>query len=105
LRTPVERISAFAGLGFDELGDDGQSLCFGESLDSFSLGFNPQARALLLPCGDTIIGNSALHTIVRLASRQCEPHRNYTVVVTDNGFDIYGEGERGWNRGGSAVAQ
>jgi Xaa-Pro aminopeptidase len=27
-----------------------------------------------------------------------------TVVVTDTGFDIYGEGGRGWNRGGSAVS-
>ena len=26
-----------------------------------------------------------------------------TVVVTDSGFDIYGEGGRGWNRGGTAV--
>jgi Xaa-Pro aminopeptidase len=28
-----------------------------------------------------------------------------TVVVTDNGFDIYGEGGRGWNRGGTAARQ
>jgi Xaa-Pro aminopeptidase len=27
-----------------------------------------------------------------------------TVVVTDTGFDIYGEGGRGWNRGGSALS-
>jgi Xaa-Pro aminopeptidase len=27
-----------------------------------------------------------------------------TVVVTDEGFDIYGEGGRGWNRGGTALA-
>jgi Xaa-Pro aminopeptidase len=26
-----------------------------------------------------------------------------TVAVTDRGFDIYGEGGRGWNRGGTAV--
>jgi Xaa-Pro aminopeptidase len=26
-----------------------------------------------------------------------------TVVVTERGFDIYGEGARGWNRGGTAV--
>jgi len=26
-----------------------------------------------------------------------------TVVVTDTGFEIYGEGARGWNRGGTAV--
>jgi Xaa-Pro aminopeptidase len=26
-----------------------------------------------------------------------------TVVVTDTGFDIYGEGSRGWNRGGTAL--
>jgi Xaa-Pro aminopeptidase len=28
-----------------------------------------------------------------------------TVVVTDKGFDIYGEGGRGWNRGGTAARQ
>jgi Xaa-Pro aminopeptidase len=27
-----------------------------------------------------------------------------TVAVTDAGFDIYGEGARGWNRGGTAPA-
>jgi Xaa-Pro aminopeptidase len=27
-----------------------------------------------------------------------------TVIVTDNGHEIYGEGARGWNRGGTAVA-
>src|SRR5262249_61779175 len=26
-----------------------------------------------------------------------------TVVVTDTGLDIYGEGGRGWNRGGTAL--
>jgi Xaa-Pro aminopeptidase len=26
-----------------------------------------------------------------------------TVVVTDSGFEIYGEGGCGWNRGGTAV--
>ena len=26
-----------------------------------------------------------------------------TVVVSDTGFDIYGEGGRGWNRGGTAL--
>jgi Xaa-Pro aminopeptidase len=36
------------------------------------------------------------------------PHRGFikledTVVVTDTGFDIYGEGGRGWNRGGTAL--
>ena len=28
-----------------------------------------------------------------------------TVAVTDTGFEIYGEGARGWNRGGTAVRQ
>jgi Xaa-Pro aminopeptidase len=28
-----------------------------------------------------------------------------TVVVTDKGFEIYGEGGRGWNRGGTALAR
>jgi len=26
-----------------------------------------------------------------------------TVAVTDTGFDMYGEGGRGWNRGGVAL--
>jgi hypothetical protein len=26
-------------------------------------------------------------------------------VVTDKGFDIYGEGGRGWNRGGTALGK
>ena len=26
-----------------------------------------------------------------------------TIVVTDAGYDIYGEGARGWNRGGTAA--
>jgi len=26
-------------------------------------------------------------------------------VVTDSGFDIYGEDGRGWNRGGTALAR
>ena len=26
-----------------------------------------------------------------------------TVVVSDTGFDIYGEGGRGWNRGGTGL--
>jgi len=25
------------------------------------------------------------------------------MVVTDKGFDIYGDGARGWNRGGTAA--
>ena len=28
-----------------------------------------------------------------------------TVAVTDDGFDIYGEGARGWNRGATAAAR
>ena len=28
-----------------------------------------------------------------------------TVVVTDDGFEVYGEGGRGWNRGGTAHAR
>lgn len=28
-----------------------------------------------------------------------------TVAVTENGFEIYGEGGRGWNRGGTALAR
>jgi len=27
------------------------------------------------------------------------------VAVTDKGFEIYGEGGRGWNRGGTALAR
>ena len=62
LRAPIERVSALAGLGLDELGDEGEVLGFGEPLDGYSLGLDPKTRALLLPCGDTIVGNSAIHT-------------------------------------------
>jgi len=28
-----------------------------------------------------------------------------TVVVTDDGYEVYGNRARGWNRGGTALAQ
>jgi len=33
LGTAIERVGAFAGLGLDEFGDDGDPLSFGEALD------------------------------------------------------------------------
>jgi len=35
---------------------------FGEPGDRRALRFDPEARALLLLCGDTIVGNSGFHT-------------------------------------------
>ena len=62
LGPPVERVGALAGFGLDELGDDGEVLGFGEPLDGGALRLDPETRALLLPCRDTIVGNSAIHT-------------------------------------------
>jgi len=46
--------------------------------------------------------------VVSVETTLAHPKRGFvkledTVVVTDNGFDIYGEGARGWNRGGTAA--
>ena len=45
--------------------------------------------------------------VVSVETTLAHPQRGFikledTVVVTDTGFDIYGEGGRGWNRGGTA---
>jgi Xaa-Pro aminopeptidase len=47
--------------------------------------------------------------VVSVETTLAHPKRGFikledTVVVTDKGFDIYGEGGRGWNRGGTAIA-
>ena len=62
LRSAVESIGTLAGLGLHELDDEGEMLGFGEPLDGGALRLDPEPRALLLPCGDTIVGNSAIHT-------------------------------------------
>jgi Xaa-Pro aminopeptidase len=46
--------------------------------------------------------------VVSVETTLAHPKRGFikledTVVVTDEGFDIYGEGARGWNRGGTAA--
>jgi Xaa-Pro aminopeptidase len=46
--------------------------------------------------------------VVSVETTLAHPQRGFikledTVVVTDNGFEIYGEGGRGWNRGGTAA--
>jgi Xaa-Pro aminopeptidase len=46
--------------------------------------------------------------VVSVETTLAHPQRGFikledTVVVTDTGFDIYGEGGRGWNRGGTAA--
>ena len=46
--------------------------------------------------------------VISVETTLAHPQRGFikledTVVVTDKGFDIYGEGGRGWNRGGTAV--
>jgi hypothetical protein len=62
LRAAIESIRSLAGFGFDEFGDDDESLGFGEALDRGLLRLDAQTRALLFPCRDTKVGNSALHT-------------------------------------------
>jgi Xaa-Pro aminopeptidase len=46
--------------------------------------------------------------VISVETTLAHPQRGFikledTVVVTDTGFDIYGEGGRGWNRGGTAL--
>jgi Xaa-Pro aminopeptidase len=46
--------------------------------------------------------------VISVETTLAHPQRGFikledTVVVTDKGFDIYGEGGRGWNRGGTAA--
>jgi len=46
--------------------------------------------------------------VVSVETTLTHPKRGFikledTIVVTDTGFDIYGEGARGWNRGGTAL--
>ena len=46
--------------------------------------------------------------VISVETTLAHPKRGFvkledTVIVTDAGFDIYGEGARGWNRGGTAV--
>ena len=53
LRAPIERIGALAGLGLDELGDDGEAFNFGETRNRRALRLDPEPRALLLPSRDT----------------------------------------------------
>lgn len=48
--------------------------------------------------------------VVSVETTLAHPKRGFikledTVVITDKGFEIYGEGARGWNRGGTAVAK
>ena len=48
--------------------------------------------------------------VVSIETTLQHPRRGFikledTVAVTDNGFEIYGEGGRGWNRGGTALGQ
>jgi Xaa-Pro aminopeptidase len=46
--------------------------------------------------------------VISVETTLAHPQRGFikledTVVVTDSGFDVYGEGARGWNRAGTAV--
>ena len=62
LRSPIERIGALAAFSFDVFGNDGEVFGFGEARDRRALGLDAEAGSVLLPCGDTIVGNSAFHT-------------------------------------------
>jgi Xaa-Pro aminopeptidase len=46
--------------------------------------------------------------VISVETTLAHPKRGFikledTVIVTDKGFDVYGEGARGWNRGGTAA--
>jgi len=62
LGPPIERVGALSGLGFDVFGNDPEVLGFGEPGNCCTLGLDPEPGAVLLPCGDTIVGDSAFHT-------------------------------------------
>src|SRR5262245_52782694 len=61
-RPAVECIGAFARFRFHVFSQEPDLLGFGKSRDRGALRFDAQARAVLLLCGDTIVGNSAFHT-------------------------------------------
>jgi Xaa-Pro aminopeptidase len=65
-----------------------------------SMGYDPYDAELPLEAGMVISVETTLQ----------HPSRGFikledTVAVTDTGFEIYGEGARGWNRGGTAARQ
>jgi hypothetical protein len=62
LWSPVECSSAFTCFSFDVLADDGHAFGFCEPSHTGTLSVYSKARALLSPCGDTIIGDSDFHT-------------------------------------------
>jgi hypothetical protein len=62
LRPPVERVRALTGFGLDKLGDDGEAFSFRKPGNGCALRFDSETRALLLLCGDTVVGNSGFHT-------------------------------------------
>jgi hypothetical protein len=62
LRPAIEGISALARFGLDIFADDGEALGLGKARNGGELGFNPESRAVLLLCRDTVVGNSAFHT-------------------------------------------
>ena len=46
--------------------------------------------------------------VISIETTMVHPKRGFikledTVAVTDNGFEIYGEGGHGWNRGGTVL--
>jgi len=61
-RAAVDRVGTLAGLRLDELGDDSEPFDFGEPGDRRALRLDPETRALLLPCRDTIVANCSVHT-------------------------------------------
>ena len=74
-----KRVRPFAGPSFDVLGNDLKVLGFGEAGDGRALRLDPKPRALLLPCRDTKIGNSAIHTncippFAECMKSRCEVH-------------------------------
>ena len=62
LRPAIERVSPLPCFSFDELGNDRQVFGFSEADDRCSLGFHPEARAVLLLLWRQGIGNNTFHT-------------------------------------------
>src|SRR5262245_13702685 len=63
LRSPLDRVAAFAGLDLGEGVDDHEAVGLGEAGDGVALRFQPEPGLALLLCGDTNVGDGRLHGV------------------------------------------
>jgi hypothetical protein len=68
LRTTIQYVGAFPCFSLDELRNDGELLGLGKPGERRALRFDSEPRALLLPCGDTVV------------RRQRDPYKLHTTV-------------------------